>query len=271
MVVVALNRGLTMIRHLTLIATVLFAGTLFTPQAAQAQQTIDSLGLTVTTTPAAVSDYSFRGLSQTRLRPAAQVTIDAEHASGVYVGAFVSNVAFLGTDARQEVDYLAGYRFAIGDLKLDLGATYYTYPGYDAPRGGFELNFWEFALRTSYEIAPVKFVGLAAWSPNFTGESGSAVYLEGGFDMTLDFGFTFGFRAGYQMVERNIVPAAGSTRGHFGVEDYGTFSLAVSREVYAGFIGTATAIYNTLGSRADCFGGQKVCDSRVIFSLSRPF
>lgn len=260
-----------MARPLTLIATLLLAATVLTPQAAQAQQTIDSLGLTVTTTPAVTSDYSFRGFSQTRLRPAAQVTLDAEHSSGVYVGAFVSNVAFAGTDARQEVDYLAGYRFAVGDLKLDLGATYYTYPGYDAPRGGFELNFWELALRTSYAVAPVKFVGLAAWSPNFTGESGSAIYLEGGVDLALDFGFTVGLRAGYQMVERNIVPAAGSSRGHFGVEDYGTLSFTVSREVFAGVIGSATAIYNTLGSRADCFGGQKVCDSRVIVSLSRPF
>jgi len=260
-----------MIRHLALVATVVFGGTLLAPQASQAQQTIDSLGLAVTTTPAVVSDYSFRGFSQTRRRPAAQLTVDAEHTSGLYVGAFVSNVAFPATNTRQEIDYNAGYRFAVGDLKLDIGATYYTYPGYTAPTGGFELNFWELALRSSYEIAPVKFVGLAAWSPNYTGESGSAVYLEGGFDMALDFGITFSFRGGYQMVERNILPAAGSTSGYFGTEDYGTLTFGVSREVFAGFIGSFTAVYNTLGSQADCFGGQKVCDTRVILGLSRPF
>lgn len=133
------------------------------PLAAQAQQTIESLGLTVTTTPAVVSDYNFRGLSQTRLRPAAQVTVDAENGSGVHVGAFVSNVAFMGTDARQEVDCL-GYRFAIG-----------------------------------------------------------------------------------------------------------TLTFAASRAVFVGFAGTATAVYNTPGSRADRFGGQEVSDARVIFSLGRPF
>ncbi len=246
------------------------------PQASQAQQTIDSLGLTVTTTPAITSDYIFRGISQTRNRPAAQLTLDVEHSSGVYVGAFLSNVAFAGTNARQELDLLAGYRFAVGDLKLDLGATYYTYPGYDAPRGGFDLNFLEFALRGSYEAGPFKFLGTAAYSPNFTGESGNAYYVEGGFDLTLDYGFTLSPRAGYQWIERNLVPAAGSRDGYFGAKDYGYFSLAVSREIVGGVIGTVAGVYNTLsternGVANDCFGGSKVCDNRFTLTLSRPF
>ncbi|NGM21309.1 hypothetical protein G3576_14900 [Roseomonas stagni] len=263
-----------MARNLILAATALCGGILLAPQAGTAQTTIDSIGVTVTTTPAITSDYLFRGLSQTRGRPAAQLTLDAEHSSGVYVGAFVSNVAFAGTNARSEVDYSAGYRFALGDLKLDLGGTYYSYPGYTAPRGGFELNFYELALRASYEIAPVKFVGLAAWSPNFTGESGSAVYLEGGFDMALDYGFTISPRLGYQMVERNIVPAAGSRDGYFGAPDYYTLSLAVSREIFGGFIGTGMVVWNSMthsSGRSDCFGGSKTCDSRAIVTLSRPF
>jgi uncharacterized protein (TIGR02001 family) len=260
-----------MARTLILAATALCGGILLAPQAGQAQTTIDSLGLTVTTTPALTSNYLFRGLSQTRNRPAVQLTVDAEHSSGVYVGAFISNVAFAGTNARQEIDYNAGYRFALGDLKLDLGGTYYSYPGYTAPRGGFELNFYELALRASYEIAPVKFVGQVAWSPNFSGESGSATYLEGGFDMALDYGFTISPRLGYQMVERNIVPRTGSRDGYFGTPDYYTLQLSVSREIVGGIIGSATAVWNNNNSRAECFGGTKLCDSRAIVTLSRPF
>jgi len=265
-----------MLRVSLLAATALFGGIVLAPQASQAQQAIDSLGLTVTTTPAITSDYLFRGLSQTRNRPAAQLTLDVEHASGVYVGAFLSNVAFAGTNARQELDLLAGYRFAIGDLKLDLGATYYAYPGYSAAPGGFDLDFYEFALRASYEIAPMKFVATAAWSPQFTGESGAAYYLEGGFDMALDYGFTVSPRVGYQWVERNIVPAGGSRDGYFGAMDYGYFSLSVSREIVGGIIGTVTGVYNTLsternGVASDCFGGSKVCDNRFTLTLSRPF
>jgi uncharacterized protein (TIGR02001 family) len=265
-----------MLRSSLLAATALFGGIMISPQAGQAQQAIDSLGLTVTTTPAITTDYMFRGVSQTRNRPAAQLTLDVEHASGIYVGAFLSNVAFAGTNARQEVDVLAGYRFALGAVKLDLGATYYAYPGYNAPTGGFELDFWEFALRATYEVEPFKFLGTAAWSPNFTGESGTAFYLEGGFDLSLDYGFTLSPRVGYQWVERNIVPAAGSRDGYFGAQDYGYFSLSVSREIAGGFIGTLTGVYNTLsternGASSDCFGGLKTCDNRFTLTLSRPF
>ncbi len=259
-----------MARTLILAATALCGGILLAPQAGTAQTAIDSLGVTVTTTPALTSDYLFRGLSQTRNRPATQLTVDAEHSSGFYIGAFLSNVAFAGTNARQELDYNAGYRFALGGLKLDIGGTYYSYPGYTAPRGGFELNYGEVALRASYEIAPVKFVGLAAWSPNFTGESGSAVYLEGGFDMALDFGFTISPRIGYQMVERNVMPRTGSRDGYFGSPDYTTIQVSVSREIVGGVIGSGTIVWNSNSGR-DCFGGTKVCDSRAVMTLSRPF
>ncbi|WP_203072690.1 TorF family putative porin [Falsiroseomonas ponticola] len=260
-----------MARNLVLAATALCGGILLAPPAGTAQTAIDALGVTVTTTPAVTTDYLFRGLSQTRGKPAVQLTVDAEHSSGLYVGAFVSNVAFQGTNARQEVDYSAGYRFTLGDLKLDIGGTYYTYAGYTAPRGGFELNFAELALRTSYEIAPVKFVGLAAWSPNFYGESGSGFYLEGGFDMALDYGFTISPRIGYQWIERNLVPATGSRDGYFGSPDYLTLSVGISREIVGGVIGTFTGVWNSNTGRQDCFGGQKVCDSRAVLTLSRPF
>ncbi len=102
---------------------------------AAAQVNIEALGLTLTATPAAQSDYLFRGISQTRNRPALQLTLDLEHSSGFYIGAFASNVAFLGTDARQEIDALAGYRFELATVKFDIGGIYYTYPGYQAQPG----------------------------------------------------------------------------------------------------------------------------------------
>lgn len=251
-------------------AAALLAISLHIAAPAQAQQSIDSLGLTVTTTPALTTDYLFRGLSQTRSRPAAQLTVDAEHSSGLYIGTFISNANFAGTNIRQEVDLNFGYRFAIGDLKLDVGGTYFGYPGYTRPQGGFDAAWWEAAIRASYEIAPVKFVGQLAWSPNFNFESGNAVYAEIGFDMTLDFGFTLSARAGYQWIERNFANPARPSRGSFGAEDYGVLSIAVSREIAYGVIGTVTGSYATLEGN-DCFGGLKICGLRAVATLSRPF
>lgn len=249
-------------RALILSATALFGGIMMAPQAATAQQAIESLGLTVTTTPAIVSDYLFRGFSQTRERPAVQLTLDVEHSSGLYVGAFASNVTFLGLNARQEVDLMAGYRFELAGAKLDAGVVWYTYPGYDILAGGFDLNYVELQLRASYEIEPVKFVGLVAYSPEFQLETGTGLYVETGFDMALDFGFTVSARAGWQSIENN---------SRWGSDDWGVFSFGVSREIFGGVMGNLTVSHATVSSGSECFGGQKICGTRVVAGLSRPF
>ncbi len=116
----------------------------------------------------------FRGIIQTRGGPAAQVTLDVEHSSGLYVGAFVSNVAFPDTNLRQELDFNAGYRFTLGGVKVDLGATYFGYPGYEAAPDGFDWAWWEVSLRASYEIDPLKIMAQVIYSPNFNLKSGEA-------------------------------------------------------------------------------------------------
>lgn len=228
---------------------------------ATAQTTIDSLGLTVTATPAVATDYLFRGISQTRNRPAIQLTLDVQHETGLYVGAFASNVAFPGSNARQELDLLAGYRLAAGNLALDLGGVWYTYPGYDTPDGSHEYNYAEVIAKGSYTLDPVKFAGALAWSPDFYFESGSAVYLEGGADVALPFAVTLSGRYGYQWIDRNP---------RYGAPDYANWSIAVSREVLGGVL-LSIGYYDTNLSKNDCFAGAKLCDARALVMLSRPF
>jgi uncharacterized protein (TIGR02001 family) len=240
------------------------------PVGARAQQTIESLGLTVTSTPLAATDYLFRGISQTRDRPAAQFTLDVEHESGVYVGAFISNANFAGTNIRQEVDGMFGYRFTVAGVKMDIGATYFAYPGYSEPPGGFTPNWWEVNFRASYELEPVKLLGLVAWSPDFNFQSGNALYLEGGVDLSLPAGFTLAGRIGYQWIDRNFPSAANPTQGYWGAPDYMVGSVAVSRELFLGIIGTVGVSFTNI-SQNECFGGQKICDNRVYATLSRPF
>jgi uncharacterized protein (TIGR02001 family) len=244
------------------------ATALFAPAPASAQQTIESLGLTVTTTPAAVTDYLFRGISQTRSRPAGQLTLDVEHSSGLYVGTFVSNANFAGTNIRQEVDGLFGYRFTLAEVKFDIGATYFGYPGYDRPAGGTDAAWWEVNLRASYEIEPLKFLGQVSYSPNFNFESGEAWYVEIGVDAKLDFDITASLRLGRQWVQHNANPPAG--HGAFGAPDYNVFSFGFSREIAFGVVGALTFSTTSL-DRSDCFGGQNICGTRLIAGLSRPF
>jgi uncharacterized protein (TIGR02001 family) len=228
---------------------------------AQAQMALGDSGLTLTVTPSVSSDYLFRGISQTRNRPAVQGTIDLQHDSGIYIGAFASNVTFPGSTARQELDLVAGYRFEVGGVSVDLGGVFYTYPGYDKPTGGYEYNYFEAVAKASYTLDPVKFLATAAYSPDFYYESGSAIYLEGGADVSLPAEFTLAGRFGYQWIDRNT---------RYGAPDYANWSVAVSREVFAGFT-LAVGYYDTNLSKNDCFAGTKLCDARAMVTLSRIF
>ena len=51
-------------------------------------QTTTASGWTLTGTAGVVSDYLFRGVSQTQGKPAAQLTFDATHRDGWFAGLF---------------------------------------------------------------------------------------------------------------------------------------------------------------------------------------
>ena len=229
--------------------------------AARAEIAIGETGLAVTITPAIQSDYLFRGISQTRNRWAGQGTVEMTHSSGVYVGAFVSNVAFQGTNARQEVDVYAGYRFTAGTINWDIGAILYTYPGYNQPIGGYDLNYFEIALRASREFGPVKVSAGLFYSPDYQLQSGNSLYIEGGLDIQLPFEFVAQGRIGYITMHNNV---------RYGTPDYMWYSVGVTRPLPLGFNATV-AWYGTNISQSDCVGGQKICDGRVLFSLTRAF
>jgi uncharacterized protein (TIGR02001 family) len=240
------------------------------PKAARAFE-IPEAGVTVTATPALASDYLFRGISQTRSRWAVQGTLEVQHASGVYVGAFATNAAFLGSpfnDTRQELDLLAGYRSELAGVNLDLGYIAYLYPGQSKPPGTQINEYQEVALRASYTTDPVKLLAAFNYSPNFFGRSGDGFYVEGGADVTLPYGFTAIGRLGYQWIERNP---------RFGTPDYLWYGIAIQRELFAG-ITASLGWYGTNIGRSDCApvpgraeNGQSICAGRVLFTLSRTF
>ena len=232
---------------------------------------IPGTGLTLTGLGAVASDYLFRGISQTRNNWAVQGTLDVEHESGVYVGAFLTNAKFLASpynDTRQELDLLAGYRFTVADVKLDLGYIAYLYPGQDKAPGGQLNEFHEVGIKASYTIDPVKLQAAFFYSPNFFGRSGDGFYVEAGADVTLPYGFTGLGRLGHQWIERNAF---------FGTPDYLWYAVALQREIYAG-INVAVGFYGTDIRKRDCVPvveradrGQRICGERVLLTISKAF
>jgi uncharacterized protein (TIGR02001 family) len=112
------------------------AGTSFVPAIASAEDSAPPSPFTGKV--ALYSEYEYRGISQTSEKPALQLNLDYAHASGFYIGTFVSNIKWLkdtaevngfDTNARIEWDIYGGYRTEIAkDLTLDVGYLRYEYP-----------------------------------------------------------------------------------------------------------------------------------------------
>jgi uncharacterized protein (TIGR02001 family) len=78
-----------------------------------------------------VSDYRYRGISQTQKKPALQAGVD--YAAGAfYVGAWASTIQWIdksGGDAKVEIDLYGGYKGELAkDLAFDVGVLNYWYP-----------------------------------------------------------------------------------------------------------------------------------------------
>src|SRR5258708_6680655 len=88
-----------------------------------------------------VSDYRYRGISQSRLKPALQGGVDYALPDGFYVGAWASTIKWIkdagnivGVDsgnANVELDLYGGYKGEIQKdfITYDVGMLEYFYPG----------------------------------------------------------------------------------------------------------------------------------------------
>ena len=96
--------------------------------------------LTVTGNAAVVSDYRFRGISQTDKRFALQGGITVSHASGFYASVWGSSIDYyVANGGDQELDLIGGYTKTFGAATVDVGVLYYYYPG----SGGVPTDFVE--------------------------------------------------------------------------------------------------------------------------------
>jgi uncharacterized protein (TIGR02001 family) len=93
---------------------------------------------TVTSNIGLVSNYLYRGISQTGAKPALQGGFDYAHASGLYAGLWGSNISWIGnataTGSSLELDTYAGFKGGFAeDFSYDVGYLRYNYPGVYAP------------------------------------------------------------------------------------------------------------------------------------------
>lgn len=115
---------------------------------------------TFTANVSVVSDYRFRGISQTYKQPAVQGGFDYSHSSGFYLGNWNSNVSgnSYNNGAGLEMDLYGGYKFApVQDLNMDIGLLYYYYPGAEIGTTGVKYNNGEIYVSGTYKWFTAKY------------------------------------------------------------------------------------------------------------------
>jgi uncharacterized protein (TIGR02001 family) len=160
------------------------------------------------------SDYVYRGVTLSDRKPAAGAGIEAAY-RWLYAGATVASVR-LPTKPSAEIALSGGVRPTLGPVELDLGITYFAYPG-ETPGGPTNgIEYWEAAFRG---VAPVgesmRVAAGYAYSPNVSNTGAWSHYAAAGFGFEVpahllprDLGVSFTAAAGYSWFGRQV-PALG--------------------------------------------------------------
>ena len=143
--------------------------------------------ITINGTATVVSDYRFRGISQTDRNVAIQGSITLSHESGFYAtvwGSSVSGYVTAATTSNVELDLIAGFKKTFGGTTVDVGVLYYVYPKTKLIGDRSSSDFVEPYLAISHTFGPVTAKGTVAWAPkqkalalDQIGPSRSNVYL----------------------------------------------------------------------------------------------
>ena len=213
----------------------------------------------VTFNAAAVSDYRFRGISQTRLRPALQAGADWAQ-GGWYAGTWLSTIRWThdaGGGGALEWDVYGGRRGELaGGWTYDVGVLGYAYPANGLAPSADTLELYgqlgRGPLTLKYSRATSNLFGVA--------DSRGSGYLDASFNRELGGGFVLNLHAGRQRVRAHAEASytdwkAGLTR------DFGVASVALA---YVGTNARRTAY-------ASPVNGKLTGRDAVVVTVSRTF
>lgn len=198
----------------------------------------------VSVTGTIISDYIFRGISQTDSSPALQASLDYAHDNGFYTGVWASNVDY-NDNANAEVDVYFGYGNEISEqFSYDLSFIYYIYTGYGSSE---DYNYGEVILNSYFN----EFTITLGYSNNYDNSSDSSQYINGTYNWQLYQHYTLTLQVGY------------TSGGAFKANEYIDYSLTLSRSVKDFDI--SAALINTDINNDD------TADFRFVLGVSRTF
>lgn len=210
---------------------------------------------------AAASDYRSRGISQTQGDPALQADVMLSHASGLYLGAWTSNVDFgFASKTRQEVDYYAGWAWQMAEqVNLDLGYLRYTYPKES-----------QYNLSEVYAILDVQGFKLAAYYSSDAntqyGKDQDSLYTWVGYHRVLPMEIGLELRYGrVDFKDPSYWSQSGQSR-----DSYREWEARLSRDFFG--LTWRLSYLDTNLSKTECassYGFDDVCSATVVAAVSK--
>ena len=244
----------------TLIAAAV-AGTFCLPSAVMAQAAAPAAAPasphTFTGNVGLATEYLYRGIAQTRGKPALQGGFDYSHASGLYAGVWGSNISWIsdavaGASANLEIDVYGGYKGTIsGDWGFDVGVLTYNYPGTGKTVPAFQqikqdtteiygaISWKWVTLKYSHSTTPL--FGWAKTSggvtPNLNDGTKGSSYLELNAAYDLGDGWGISGHVGHQKVKG------------YGDASYTDYKVGATKDLGFGVVGLA---YSTTNAKDNC-------------------
>lgn len=204
-----------------------------------------------------VSDYRYRGISQTRLNPALQGGVDyVNNPTGLYVGTWASTIKWVkdgGGDADVEVDVYAGKRGEITkDFTYDVGGLYYFYPSNDLNPSANTFELYAqiasgpFSLK--YSHSTTNLFGFA--------DSKNSGYVDAQFNQDLYDGYILNLHAGHQNVKNN------------GAASYSDYKIGFTKD-----FGVATVALAAVFTNTDTYvgRGKNLGKTGAVLTISKTF
>ena len=215
---------------------------------------------------AVVSDYRFRGISQTRLKPAVQGGADyTNNPTGLYLGAWASTIKWTkdaGGSGDVELDIYGGKRGEIvPDVTYDVGVLAYIYAGNDLDKvaGFVDANTYEVYGQVGYGPAYIKYSHAVSNLFGFV-DSKQSGYVDIGANIDLTNGWTGNLHAGHQEVRHNTVA------------NYNDWKIGVTKDF--GVVTGALAVIGTDASKnayASPVNGKFTGKTALVLTIAKTF
>lgn len=207
-----------------------------------------------------VTDYTYRGISQTMRKPALQGGADYTHTpSGFYAGAWASTIKWtkdVGGGGNVELDLYAGKTGEFGNgLSYDFGGLAYVYPGNDFKQIGLSnANTFEVYGQLGFGPAYVKYSHSLTDLFGVPNSEGSG-YLDLGADFDISGGYVLNMHVGRQLISNN----AG---------DYTDWKVGVTKD-----FGVVEGSLAVIGTNVDAFAsnGKNIAKNHLVLSVSKTF